>query len=50
MHELFVKDEKDRGKEMKPDAEQIVHKQCAPITIFKNELADSVVKSETIKT
>lgn len=39
-----------QGTRDETDAEQIVHKQCAPIAIFKNEPADSVVKSETIKT
>lgn len=44
----FVKDEKDRGQQKKSDAEQIVHKQCAPTTISRSEPADSVVMSETV--
>ncbi|KAL8100638.1 uncharacterized protein LOC141687211 [Apium graveolens] len=45
----FVKDEKDGGQQKKPYAEQIVHKQCAPTAISRNEPADSVIASDTVK-
>lgn len=50
VHVQFVKDEKERGQQKKSDAEQIVHKQCAPTPISRNERADSVVAiSETVR-
>ncbi|KAK1385348.1 hypothetical protein POM88_023083 [Heracleum sosnowskyi] len=45
----FVKDEKDGGQQKKSDAEQTVHKQCAPTAISRNEPAHSVIASEAVK-